>query len=95
MAKPDENLAQNTEETSALPEAPPEPPANAVGRRSDKQKQPAESMYSAADLAAAAYERFGVAPEVVTVAMKEAKKDSATPTEAEQIVKKFLGRKVK
>jgi len=58
-------------------------------------KKPAETTYSAADLAGAARTRFNVPPEVMQVALKLAKKDKATLAEAEQLVKEFMGRKVK
>ena len=57
--------------------------------------KPAETQYSAADLAAAARTRFNVPPDVVRVALKLAGKDKATLTEAEGLVKAFMGRKVK
>ena len=58
-------------------------------------KAPAESKYSAADLASAARARFGVPPEVVQAALKVAQVEKATISEAKKIVKAFMGRKVK
>jgi hypothetical protein len=56
---------------------------------------PAETTYSAADLANAARARFGVPPEIVTAALRLAGKQRATLTEARQIVTAFMERTVK
>ena len=54
-----------------------------------------ESAYTAKELAAASRARLGVSPEVVFAALRLAKKDTATLTEARSLVKAFMQRKVK
>ncbi len=56
---------------------------------------PAESQYSAKDLAGAARKSFGVPPEVVKAALLEADKDKFTMPEARLIVQRFMRREVK
>ena len=58
-------------------------------------KKPAESVYSAADLANAARTRFKTAPEVVSAALKMANKTEATLAETQNIIKLFLTKEVK
>jgi hypothetical protein len=65
------------------------------GGTPDTAKQAAESLYSAAELSAAARARFGVPPEVVTAAMRMAGKKSATLSDAKEIITKFSKREVK
>lgn len=67
------------------------PPANKPAGGTN----PAESVYSAADLASAARARFGVLPEVVITALRTVGKQKATLTEARLIVKDFIKREVK
>ncbi len=55
----------------------------------------AEAMYKAAELAAKARQMFGTTPEVVTVALKTAGKESATIEDAKRTVQEFLDREVK
>lgn len=54
-----------------------------------------ESVYTAAELAAAAQSVFKVMPECVTAALMRAGKDKATISEAKEIVKKFMEKEVK
>ena len=54
-----------------------------------------ESLYTAEELAKSARTRFRCAPEVVRAALKTANKDRASLSQATQIVKNFLERKVK
>lgn len=54
-----------------------------------------EATYKAAELAAQARQLFGTTPEVVSVALREAKKETATVKEAQATVKAFLEREVK
>ncbi len=54
-----------------------------------------EASYKAAELAAQARQLFGTTPEVVTVALKTAGKESATIKEAQETVTKFLSKEVK
>jgi len=61
----------------------------------DKAKKAVESEYSAVDLAAAARQRFGVPPEVVSAALKQAGKKKTTFADAQRIVKAFMERRVK
>jgi hypothetical protein len=77
-----------------IPPAPETPPVGAQNGSQGASK-PADSVYSAADLAGDARKRFGVPPEVVTAAMKMAGKRWATLIEAERTVKEFLEREVK
>jgi hypothetical protein len=56
--------------------------------------KPVETVYSVSDLVAASRSRFKVPPEVVQVAFKMAKKEKATMTEAFEIIKAFMERKV-
>ncbi len=60
-----------------------------------KVQPPAASMYTAADLTDAARTRFGVPPEVVKAALRDAGKDKVTMAEAREIVMKFMKREVK
>jgi len=53
-----------------------------------------EPLYSAKDLANAARSKFGVPPEVVTVALKTAGKEKLPLDEAREIVTAFLQREV-
>lgn len=55
----------------------------------------AEAKYKAAELAAKARQLFGTTPEVVTVALRDAGRESASVEETRQIVRAFLGREVK
>lgn len=54
---------------------------------------PAESVYSAAELAAN-HKMFGVNRDIVVVALKQAGKTFATVSEAKAIIHKFKSRKV-
>lgn len=56
-------------------------------------KEP-ESVYTAADLIEG-HKAFGVSREIVVVALKLAKKESATFAEAKVIIDKFKNREVK
>lgn len=55
----------------------------------------AEPLYTAAELSAAARDKFGTSPEVVETALKSANKAKATLNEAAAIVKAFLEREVR
>lgn len=55
---------------------------------------PAESVYSASELASN-YKLFGVNREIVVVALRKAGKTAATFTEAKAIVDKFKNKEVK
>jgi len=57
--------------------------------------QPAETLYSAAELAGAARARLGVSPDVVWTALRLAGKKKASLTEAKRLVKECLERKVR
>ena len=52
----------------------------------------AEAMYRAEELAAKARQMFGTTPEIVTVALKTAGKESATIEDAKKTVQEFLNR---
>lgn len=54
-----------------------------------------KATYNAAELAAKARQMFDTTPEVVTVALRLAGKDSFTVDEAKQTVQEFLNREVK
>lgn len=54
-----------------------------------------EATYKTAELAAKARQMFGTTPEVVTVALRLAGKESFTVEEAKQTVHDFLNREVK
>ena len=54
-----------------------------------------EANYKIPELAAKACQLFGTTPEVVTVALKTAGKDSAALEEAAEIIRNFLNREVK
>lgn len=54
-----------------------------------------EATYKASELAAKARQMFHTAPEVVTVALRLAGKESCTVEEARQIVLTFLSREVR
>jgi len=69
-------------------------PVSAKPAAAPAKKAQAESEYSADDLAAVARQRFGVTPEAVAAALKIAGVKQTTLTEAQRIVKQFLGRKV-
>lgn len=58
---------------------------------------PAEtaSTYTAAELIAAAPEKFGVSPDVATAALRMAGKKTATVEEARTIITEFANREVK
>lgn len=56
-------------------------------------KQEPESVYSAQDLAAN-HKAFGVAKEIVTVALRMAGKENATFSEAKRIVEAFSKKEV-
>jgi hypothetical protein len=85
MAKTQSTPAKNTAENKMTVEA--------VENKPEKTAA-AEVMYSAADLSNAARSRFGVQPEVVQAALKAAGKTKASASEAEDIIKKFMERKV-
>lgn len=68
---------------------------NDVVPAAEKTAKNIEALYSAADLANAARAKFKVSPEVVTAALKSAKKDKATVTEAEKIIKEFMKKEIK
>ena len=53
------------------------------------------ATYKASELAAKARQMFGTTPEVVTVALRLAGKDSFTVDEAKRTVRDFLNREVK
>ena len=53
------------------------------------------ATYKAAELAAQARQLFGTTPEVVTVALKTAGKESATVEEAQETVREFMNREVR
>lgn len=53
-----------------------------------------ETKYSVSDFAKQARTMFDTTPEVVTVAFKAAKKNTATIEEAKEIVKEFLEKEV-
>ena len=55
----------------------------------------AEATYTAAELAAQARQLFGTTPEVVTVALRTAGKETATVEEARETIQKFLNKEVK
>ncbi|MCL2215396.1 MAG: hypothetical protein FWB91_00115 [Defluviitaleaceae bacterium] len=61
----------------------------------DKKPPVVESVYHASELADAAWQHFDFAPELVMAALKLAKKEKCTLTEAKTIVKAFSERKVK
>lgn len=54
-----------------------------------------ESMYTAAELAAAAQSVFGVMPECVTAALARAGREKTTISEAKKIIKNFMDKEVK
>lgn len=54
-----------------------------------------ETKYGIADFAAKARELFETTPEVVTVALRTAGKETATKAEAAQTIKAFLEKEVK
>lgn len=54
-----------------------------------------DATYKAAELAAQSRSLFDTTPEVVSVALREAGKKTATVTEAKAIVAAFLEREVK
>ncbi len=56
--------------------------------------QSATGKYNAVELAKAARTRFGVSPELVSVALQQAGKSSVTVDEAKIIIDKFKERKV-
>lgn len=58
---------------------------------------PAETaaIYTAAELIAAAPEKFGVSPDVATAALRMAGKKTATVEEARTIITEFANREVK
>ena len=58
---------------------------------------PAETAatYTAAELIAAAPEKFGVSPDVATAALRMAGKKTATVEEARTIITEFANREVK
>lgn len=51
-------------------------------------------VYQASELAAQARKAFGVAPEIVAVALRAAGKEAASVEEARETVREFLGREV-
>lgn len=55
----------------------------------------AAATYTAAELIAAAPEKFGVSPDVVTAALRMAGKKTATVEEARTIITEFANREVK
>lgn len=57
--------------------------------------KPAETVYSASELASVARSRFDVLPEVVTTALKVAGKTEATFSQTQTLIKNFLKREVK
>ena len=54
-----------------------------------------EATYKAAELAAQARPLFGTTPGVVSVALREADRKTATVAEAQAIVRNFLEREVR
>lgn len=55
----------------------------------------AAATYTAAELIAAAPEKFGVSPDVATAALRMAGKKTATVEEARTIITEFANREVK
>ena len=55
----------------------------------------AAATYTAAELIAAAPEKFGVSPDVATAALRMAGKKTATVEEAKTIITEFANREVK
>lgn len=55
----------------------------------------AAATYTAAELIAAAPEKFGVSPDVATAALRMAGKKTATVEEAKAIIAEFANREVK
>jgi len=60
-----------------------------------KKTKPAVVTYSIQELMSVAHAKFGVEPEVVGAAMKMARKDKATVSDAKVIIDKFLKQGVK
>ena len=58
-------------------------------------KTTAAATYTAAELIAAAPEKFGVSPDVATAALRMAGKKTATVEEARTIITEFANREVK